>query len=118
MKFKTDKEIELMVQTRPSETIAYIKELQAELTKVKAEQAVKENGDGFVPLHLRNTQFSTSDKSDIPYLYPHDFGGYVTQQYLPDSLVGSKFYEPSENGKEKEIAEFMKYMEDFKKEGN
>ena len=88
------------------------------IAKAKAEQAVKENGDGFVPLHLRNTQFSTSDKSDIPYLYPHDFGGYVTQQYLPDSLVGSKFYEPSENGKEKEIAEFMKYMEDFKKEGN
>lgn len=40
MKFKTDKEIELMVQTHPSETIAYIKELQAELTKVKAEQGI------------------------------------------------------------------------------
>ena len=40
MKFKTDKEIELMVQTRPSETIAYIKELQAELTKIKAEQGI------------------------------------------------------------------------------
>ena len=40
MKFKTDKEIELMIQTRPLETAAYIEELQAELTKIKAEQGI------------------------------------------------------------------------------
>ena len=86
------------------------------LAKAAAERAVEENGDGFVPLHLRNTQFSSSDKSEIPYLYPHDFGGYVEQQYLPDSLIGSKFYKPSENGKEKEIAKFLEYVENYKKD--
>ena len=80
------------------------------------ENAVKQNGDSFVPLHLRNTQFSTSDKSEIPYVYPHDNGGYAFQQYLPDSLEGSKFYQPSENGKEKQVKDFLEYIEKYKRE--
>jgi len=81
-----------------------------------AEKAVVENGDSFVPLHLRNTDFSTKEKSDKPYLYPHDFGGYVDQQYLPDSLVGAKFYVPTNNGKEKDVSEFMAYIEKMKED--
>ena len=79
----------------------------------EAQSAVKERGASYVPLHLRNTDYSTLDKSDKPYIYPHDFGGYARQQYLPDELVGAKFYRPSENGKEKEIKEFMAYIEDY-----
>lgn len=37
------------------------------------------------------------------YKYPHDFGGWVEQQYLPDELIGEKFYFSSQNGKEKVI---------------
>ena len=34
------------------------------------------------------------------YLYPHDFPGhYVEQQYLPDKMLGTKYYKPDENVK-------------------
>ena len=46
-------------------------------------KTVSENGASYVPLHLRNTDYSTLDKSEKPYIYPHDFGGYAKQQYLP-----------------------------------
>lgn len=75
-----------------------------------ARQAVEENGAYYVPLHLRNTDFSTLDKSEVPYIYPHSLGGYAKQQYLPDELVGTKFYEPSENGNEKKIKEFLEWI--------
>ncbi|MEG1500095.1 MAG: replication-associated recombination protein A, partial [Clostridia bacterium] len=44
---------------------------------------------------------ATNDKSKTKYKYPHDFGGYVKQQYLPNSLKDKKYYIPSNNGKEK-----------------
>ncbi len=85
------------------------------LAKEAAKKALAEIGDDYVPLHLRNTDYSTSDKSDKPYLYPHDYGGYVEQQYLPDAIVGCKFYKPSNNGKEREIKEFLDYIDKIKK---
>jgi putative ATPase len=40
------------------------------------------------------------------YKYPHNFeGGYVPEEYLPDALRGARYYEPSENGFEKELKE-------------
>lgn len=74
--------------------------------------AVKSVGASFVPLHLRNTDFSTLDKSDKPYLYPHDFGGYVAQQYLPDELVNARFYEPSSNGDERRVIDFYNMLKE------
>ena len=45
------------------------------------------------------------------YKYAHDFPKhYVKQQYLPDAVLGSKFYEPSDNGHEKFINEWFKYL--------
>ncbi len=73
----------------------------------EARRVAEENGAYFVPLHLRNTNFSSLDKAEKPYIYPHNFGGYARQQYLPDELVGVKFYEPKENGNERKIAEFL-----------
>jgi putative ATPase len=36
------------------------------------------------------------------YLYPHDFdGARVAQQYLPDALLGTRFYKPGDNSREK-----------------
>ncbi len=84
----------------------------------RAEEAVEKIADSFVPLHLRNNNNSSLDKPDEGYLYPHDFGGYVAQQYLPSNVRGG-FYTPSQNGKEREIAErlkdFRKKAEDAKK---
>ena len=73
-------------------------------------KTVSESGASYVPLHLRNTEFSTLDKSSQPYIYPHDLGGYAKQQYLPDELKDAKFYFPSKNGDEKKIVEFLDYV--------
>jgi putative ATPase len=40
----------------------------------------------------------------VGYKYPHDFPGhYVAQDYLPEELAGEHFYEPGEEGAEKEL---------------
>ncbi len=54
--------------------------------------------DDAVPNHLKN--HPTLDKQ-MSYKYPHDFGGYVKQQYMPDSLKNRTYYVPSKNGREK-----------------
>ncbi|MBR2988398.1 MAG: replication-associated recombination protein A, partial [Clostridia bacterium] len=82
-----------------------------------AMSAVNDNGDYYVPLHLRNTDFSTMDKATTPYLYPHDFGGYIKQQYLPDSLAETKFYFPTSNGDEQKIKEFLRKLDELYRKG-
>ena len=37
------------------------------------------------------------------YKYPHNYGGYVEQQYLPDSLKDKVYYNPKNNGYEKTV---------------
>ena len=64
----------------------------------KAQNDVEHFGTDNVPNHLKN--HPTFDHKD-PYKYPHDFGGYVYQQYLPDSIKDHIYYTPSENGREK-----------------
>lgn len=54
--------------------------------------------DDNVPNHLKN--HPTLDEKK-PYKYPHDFGGYVKQQYLPEKLKDRVYYVPSQNGREK-----------------
>lgn len=63
-----------------------------------------------VPDHLRDSHYKGAEKRGfgIGYKYPHDYGGYVEQQYLPDNLVGANYYRPTENGSE---AQFKKYLE-------
>jgi putative ATPase len=66
-----------------------------------------------VPSHLRDAHYGGSAKlgHGIGYKYAHDFPNhYVDQQYLPDSLVGTTFYEPTEMGKEKEIKDHLDYL--------
>lgn len=74
-----------------------------------AEAAVNEIDDDTVPQHLRDMHYSI-DKVDADYLYPHSFGGWVEQQYLPDALKERSFYIPSNNGKEANLfrAKIMK----------
>ncbi|HET8759714.1 MAG TPA: replication-associated recombination protein A [Nitrospiria bacterium] len=59
-----------------------------------------------VPLHLRNapTKLMKAEGYAEGYRYPHDYPGHVVaQQYLPDQLVGRRFYDPSDVGYEREI---------------
>ncbi len=63
----------------------------------KALEDVKNKETGEVPMHIRNAPVSGMEKLGYGkgYLYPHDFpGNYVEQQYLPDKMVGTKYYEP------------------------
>ncbi len=73
-----------------------------------ASAAVKEHGALPVPLHLRNapTDLLRELGYGKAYRYPHDSPShFVREQYLPDALSGTHFYEPSDQGDEATTAE-------------
>lgn len=66
----------------------------------KAMEDVANKDTGEVPMHIRNAPAKGMEQFGYHqgYLYPHDFPGhYVEQQYLPDKMVGTKYYIPPEN---------------------
>lgn len=66
----------------------------------KALEDVKTKETGEVPMHIRNAPVEAMQNLGYHegYLYPHDFPGhYVEQQYLPDKMVGTKYYAKDEN---------------------
>ncbi len=66
-----------------------------------------------VPAHLQDAHYGGHEKlgHGIGYKYAHDFPNhYVEQQYLPDEIKNARFYEPGDNGYEKQIKEWMKYI--------
>lgn len=72
---------------------------------------IGEGGNCLVPNHLRDAGYRGADRLNRGkgYKYPHDYPGhYVNQQYLPDQLVGTVFYSPSDSGYERKIAERMR----------
>lgn len=73
-----------------------------------AENAVKTIKHETVPVYLRDPNYKGNDERVSGYKYPHDYGGWVKQQYLPDEIKNAVFYEPTENGFEKEIKERQK----------
>jgi putative ATPase len=74
----------------------------------EARAAVTQEGALPVPMHLRNapTKLMKSMGYGGGYKYPHNFeGNYVPEAYLPEALKARRFYKPSTNGFEKELAE-------------
>jgi putative ATPase len=74
---------------------------------------VQEHGSQPVPKHLQNAPHRRmrSHGIGVGYQLPHDFeGADVEQQYLPDALVGRRYYEPSEQGWEQRIRERMEAL--------
>ena len=70
-----------------------------------AQQMVKQTGDLPVPLHIRNapTKLMKQLGYGEGYKYAHDYeGNFVDQEFLPDMLRGTKFYEPGQNPREDE----------------
>jgi len=65
-----------------------------------AEQDAKNSSFDSVPDHLKNHLVHTKTPK---YKYPHDFGGYVYQQYMPKGLEDRVYYRPSNNGREKDL---------------
>lgn len=70
-----------------------------------AENAVKTIKHETVPLYLRDPNYKGVDEKVSGYKYPHSYGGWVKQQYLPDEIKDAVFYEPTDNGFEKVIKE-------------
>ncbi len=85
----------------------------------EAMEAAREHPSEAVPLHIRNAP--TGLMKDLGYgsgyKYAHDFdGAYVPQEYLPESLRGARWYEPSDLGYEKTVRERMEWWEKLKRE--
>ncbi len=77
----------------------------------KAMSAVKQHGDLPVPLHIRNAPTWLMKDMDYGkgYKYSHAYeGNFSSQEYLPEKLSGTAFYEPGKNAKEEELRRFLR----------
>jgi putative ATPase len=77
----------------------------------EVQEKIKQGPEEPVPLHLRNPVTPLMKKMDYGkgYKYDHDYPGHFSgQQNLPDSLKGKRFYKPSDQGFEKQVAERLK----------
>lgn len=72
------------------------------IAKNLAEEDAKALKTVTIPNALKNHP-STNDDGTGNYKYPHDFGGYVYQQYMPKELEGRVYYTPKTNGAEKNM---------------
>ena len=97
-----------------AQAIIYVCEADKSNSVVEAMYAAvrdaRDTRDDNVPPYLKdNSMAGAEDKAQSRhYKYPHDYGGYVEQQYLPDSLKDKIYYRPSNNGYEKEVQEIRK----------
>lgn len=74
---------------------------------------VKRTGDLPVPLHLRNAPTKLMKDLDYgrDYLYAHAFdGNFADQEYLPDALSGTVFYQPGNNPAEQKLRDYLKKL--------
>lgn len=78
---------------------------------VAAQNAVKQYGDLPVPLHIRNapTKMMKDMNYGKGYQYSHlGEGNFIEQEYLPEKLSGTSFYDPGNNARENELRKFLK----------
>ncbi len=74
---------------------------------------VRRSGNQQVPLHLRNapTELMQELGYGAEYQYSHDFPNhFVKQQFLPDELQGTRFWNPQGSPAEQKMADWMKYL--------
>ena len=84
----------------------------------KALEEVKKNPLNPVPIHLRNapTKLLKEIGYGKNYKYAHDFENhFIEENYLPDDMKNKQFYFPSENGQEKRLKEWLKFLWKTKK---
>lgn len=97
-----------------SEAIVYVCEADKSDSVKRAMFAARADAaevrDDAVPPYLKDNSYgSREDKAQSKnYKYPHDYGGYVEQQYLPDSLKDRVYYVPNDRGYEKTVKEIRK----------
>ena len=80
-----------------------------------ANEVVRSTVTAKVPAHLQDAHYKGSSKlgHGIGYKYAHDYPNhYVKQQYLPDGLEDSRFYEPGDLGYEVEVKNYFKKIKE------
>ena len=94
-----------------SNAIIYVCEAQKSNSVIiamdAAKRAAREVRDDNIPPYLMDNTFGDKETKaqSKKYLYPHEFGGWVKQQYLPDSLKDAVFYRPQGKGYEQTVLE-------------
>lgn len=76
-------------------------------------QAVEKTGNLPVPLHLRNAPTKLMQELGYSdgYKYAHDYPNhFVKQQFMPDELVGTHFWQAQGSPQEQKMAEWMKFL--------
>jgi putative ATPase len=77
----------------------------------KAQQIVKQTGDLPVPIHLRNapTKLMKELGYGDEYKYSHDYdNNFADQEFLPDEIKNTPFYDPGNNSRENSTREFLR----------
>ena len=77
---------------------------------------IKNGNAGDIPPYLKDGHYSGAKNLGRAegYKYPHDYpNSYVKQQYLPDNLVGRKYYEPGENKFENGIKSHLDNLNNY-----
>jgi putative ATPase len=74
-------------------------------------EQVRKKGDLAVPLHIRNAPTGLMKRMGYgkDYKYAHSFeGNFADQEFLPEELKGTAFYDPGQNPREEELRKFLK----------
>jgi putative ATPase len=85
-----------------------------------AQEAVRSHGDLPVPLALRNAPTKLMKQLDYgrDYRYSHDgVGNFIAQEFMPEKLAGTVFYEPGDNPREQEYRAMLRRLWNGKYEG-
>jgi putative ATPase len=102
-------EAAVVVATSPKSNASY-------MAIEKALSDVENKRTGEVPMHLRNAPVKGMEALGYgkDYKYAHNYAGNVVeQQYLPDEVAGTVYYQPGENGYEKKIKEWQTVKQDL-----
>ena len=89
----------------------------------RAIQDIKKGRVGEIPTYLRDAHYEGAKVlGHVGYKYPHDypigsFGGWINQEYLPENLVGTEYYQPVYAGKEKQLGAIYRRLKEFKRQG-
>ena len=100
-----------------AETVVYlacsVKSNASYSALLKAQKSIRETGDQPVPLHLRNapTKLMKNIGYGKDYKYAHDYDrNFIEQEFLPDKVKNSKFYDPQDNARENEFRALLRSL--------
>jgi putative ATPase len=81
----------------------------------KALSDVKDKNLGEIPMHIRNANYKGMKDLGygVGYKYAHDYeGNYVKQNYFPEDMIGTIYYNPTKNGFEERINGWLERIRD------